>query len=106
MTKTAKIVLFSLLFLLMLGTTIWASLQQNLFTEFSLSGSPMWFTATLVDFYINQIILWFWVVWVEKSHLAKAIWLVLFVCFGSMGTCAYIIMKLIQNKNLFQKEEA
>ena len=25
----------------MLGTTIWASLQQNLFTEFSLSGSPM-----------------------------------------------------------------
>ena len=106
MSKSLKIILFSALFLLMLGTTIWASLQQNLFTEFSLSGSPMWFTATLVDFYINQIILWFWVVWLEKNHLIKLIWLILFVCFGSMGTCGYIIMKLIQNKNLFKREEA
>ncbi len=104
MNKSMKIIFFGLLFLLMLGTTIWASLQQNLFTEFSLSGSPMWFTATLVDFYINQFILWLWVVWVEKSNLLKAIWLVVFVCLGSMGTCAYIMIKIYQNKNLFQKE--
>ena len=105
MSKISKIVLFGLLFLLMLGTTIWASLQQNLFTEFSLSGSPMWFTATLVDFYINQFILWLWVAWVEKSIIVKAVWLLVFVCFGSMGTCAYIMIKVLQNKNLFQKEQ-
>ena len=64
MSRGVQLIFFGLLFLLMLATTIWASMQQNLFTEFSLSGSPMWFTATLVDFYINQLILWLWVVWV------------------------------------------
>ncbi|MGB0453709.1 MAG: DUF1475 family protein [Bacteriovoracaceae bacterium] len=106
MNNLTKSLPFFLLFLLMLGTTIWASSQQNLFTEFSWSGSPMWFKATIIDFYINQIILWFWVVYLEKSAISKGVWLVLFICFGSMGTTAYIIYRLLAKKPLFQKELA
>lgn len=105
MSRSIQLIFFGLLFLLMLGTTVWASLQQNLFTEFSLSGSPMWFTATLVDFYINQFVLWLWVAWVERILWVKVVWLFIFICFGSMGTCAYIMIKIYQNKNLFQKED-
>ncbi|MDH5582038.1 MAG: DUF1475 domain-containing protein [Bdellovibrionales bacterium] len=103
MSKEFKIAGFFLLFLLMLGTTIWAGLQQNLFTEFGWSSSPMWFKATIVDFYINQIILWLWVCVLERKNLVKALWLILFICFGSMGTTAYIIIRLCRGQPLIKK---
>ena len=104
--KTYKTLFFTAGFFLMLGTTIWAGQQQNLLTEFSWTGSPMWFKATLVDFYINQIILWLWVCALEKKMWIKGVWLILFVCFGSMGTCAYALMRVFLNKPLipFQRE--
>lgn len=104
MTKNTKIIIFSFLFLVMLAMTIYASLHQNLFTEFSFKGSPEWFKATLVDFYINQFILWFWVFSIEKNTFTKILWLILFIGFGSMGTTSYIIIRLIRNKSLFKKE--
>jgi len=104
MTKPVKIIFFALLFILMLSMTIYASNHQNLFTEFDWSGSPEWFQATIVDFYINQLILWLWVVKIENKLITKFLWLVLFVCFGGMGTAGYIIIRLIQNKPLLRKE--
>lgn len=104
MSKSIKILTFTTLFILMLATTIWASLQQNLFTEFDWSNSPMWFKATLIDFYINQFILWLGVVALEKKHTQKALWLVLFFCFGSMGTCLYVLQKIVTNKSILNKE--
>ena len=102
--KTALIFINVILFLLMLATTVWASLQQNLFTEFSWTGSPMWFQATLIDFYINQFILWLVVVYLEKSNSIRMLWFILFFCFGSMGTTAYIIIKILSRKELNLKE--
>lgn len=103
MSKPVQIIFYASLFLLMLGMTLYASSHQNLFTEFSLAGSPEWFQATLVDFYINQIILWIWVFKLEKSALIKLFWFVFFICFGSMGTTLYIIIRLIQNKPLLKE---
>ena len=100
-----KIILFVLIFSIMLGTTIWASLQQNLFTEFSWSNSPMWFKATIVDFYLNQFIIWLWVCYLEKKHLVKAFWFVAFFCTGSMGTAIYIIIRILRKKSLFSHRE-
>jgi hypothetical protein len=85
----------------MLGTTIWAGQQQNLLTDFDWSGSLMWFKATIVDFYINQLILWFWVVYLGPKSIIRFVWPILFVCFGSMGTTFYIILRLLRNKPLF-----
>ena len=104
MRKNIQILGSALLFCLMLGMTIYASSYQNLFTEFDFSGSPQWFHATLVDFYINQLILWFWVAAIETKNMAKAFWLILFICFGSMGTTLYIILRLLQKKSLLRKE--
>jgi len=104
MTKRGIIFFSGILFMLMFGMTLYASSHQNLFTDFDFSGSPEWFQATLVDFYINQIILWFWVASIERKRMAKAFWLVFFVFFGSMGTTLYIILRLMQNKSLFKKD--
>ena len=91
-------------FVLMLATTLWASFQQNLFTEFNWSGSPMWFQATIVDFYLNQIILWIWVVALEPKHWVKFVWLIIFVCFGSMGTALYILKRLFFKQSLLKED--
>lgn len=96
--KSLKITFFFALFILMLITTIWAFSQQNLFTQFSWTNSPMWFQATLVDFYINQFILWLGVFYLEPKKVLSLIWLIVFICFGSMGTTSYIIFRLFSNK--------
>lgn len=106
MSKNAKILFFFFLFLVMLATTIWAALQQNLLTDFGWTTSPMWFKATLVDFYINQLIFWLWVVYLEPNWAVRFLWLVLFICLGSMGTCMFIIYRLLTHKSLFAKEAA
>jgi len=87
----------------MLGTTLWASSQQNLFTEFSWTGSAVWFKATLIDFYINQFIIWLLVVYLEKNNFMKAIWFLMFFCLGSMGTCLYLVLSIYKNNNLLQR---
>ena len=104
MNKSVQILFFALLFLLMFGMTLYASSHQNLFTEFDWAGSPEWFQATIVDFYINQIILWFWVYKLETETVNKLFWLIFFICFGSMGTTLYIVQRLIRNKPLLRKE--
>ncbi|KAJ8446081.1 hypothetical protein Cgig2_017583 [Carnegiea gigantea] len=72
-----------------------------------------WMIATLVDFYINVIILaghflWLpgegvvlssggsraWVCYKESSWLAAVIWVILLACLGSAATCLYIAVKL------------
>lgn len=103
MRDATKIGFFFILFIIMLLTTIWAWSQQDLFTEVNWSGSPMWFQATIVDFYINQLVLWLWVVYLEKKSWVKAMWLVLFICFGSMGTTLYIMQRLFLKKDLFRR---
>lgn len=104
MSKSVQISFFTLLFLIMLGMTLYASSYQNLFTEFDWSNSPQWFQATIVDFYINQIIIWLLVVKLESSNFVKLFWLIFMVCFGSMATCLYIIQRILRNKSLLRKE--
>jgi Protein of unknown function (DUF1475) len=103
MSRGVKIAGFAILFLVMLATTIWAGMQQNLLTEFSWTNSPMWFQATLIDFYINQFILWLWVLYLEPKWWVRLLWLVLFMTLGSMGTSLFIIYRLITKKSLFDR---
>ncbi|MDD0851495.1 DUF1475 family protein [Halobacteriovorax sp. GB3] len=98
------IIIFIGLFTLMLGTTVWASLQENLFDHLSHYVAMPWFKATLIDFYINQIILWFGVVFIERKIMTNLIWLILFICFGSMGTTIYLIYFLTSKKYKLLKE--
>lgn len=104
MTKLTKLILFSFLFLLMLGATIWASSHQNLFTEFDFSGSPEWFKATLIDFYINQFVIWLASCYFVRGGLARLAWLVIFITLGSMGTCAFLIIRTLQNRSLVKRD--
>ncbi|XP_073315522.1 uncharacterized protein [Primulina huaijiensis] len=85
-------VLFSVLGFLMLGTLIYS---------IAIDGSPFrqevftpWLSATLVDFYVNVFALLVWVAYKESNWRSAAIWIILFICLGSVTTCSYIVLQL------------
>lgn len=104
MNRGLQLAFYIFLLILMLVTVVWASLQQNLFTEFSWTASPMWFKTTLVDFYINQFILWIWVACIEKKNFIKIFWLFVFLTLGSIGTTSFIIYRILTKKPLLREK--
>ncbi|PIN05019.1 hypothetical protein CDL12_22448 [Handroanthus impetiginosus] len=66
-------------------------------------GSPFrrdvytpWMIATLLDFSINLFVLSVWVAYKESNWKTTAFWIILLICFGSTGTCSYIVLNLFR----------
>lgn len=92
--RSALLVLFGANFLLMLGTTIWASSKVSIFhIPDTVYGHP-WFIATLIDTYLSFLTIYAWVCFREKTIVAKVIWLILFLGLGTMAHAAYICIAL------------
>lgn len=89
-------ILFSLLFIWIVYTIIATSLESNLFEEWEFLSSIPWMKATLIDFYINEIIIFLWVCFRESSLLKKIVWAILFFCLGSAATTLYILIILFK----------
>ncbi|KAJ8747758.1 hypothetical protein K2173_014515 [Erythroxylum novogranatense] len=76
---------------LMLGTLVYTIVT---------AGSPFkellnpWMDATLIDFYINVLALSVWVTYKESTWFSASIWIIFFLCFGSLTTCVYIVRQL------------
>ncbi|KAL8058346.1 hypothetical protein ABFX02_03G012000 [Erythranthe guttata] len=84
-------VIFSLLGCLMLGTLIYTIATDG--SPFRQELLTPWMIATLVDFYVNIIALSVWVAYKESNYKTAALWIVLFICFGSVSVCAYIVVQ-------------
>ncbi|MEJ5994488.1 DUF1475 family protein [Pedobacter sp. Du54] len=93
MITTLKII-FSVLLIWVTYVVISTSLESSLFKEWNFLASIPWMRATLWDFYANIFIITLWMFYKEKSVLLKSIWIILFVCLGSIATCTYVLIKL------------
>jgi hypothetical protein len=82
----------------MIYVVVSTSIESSLFNEWSYLGSIPWMTATLKDFYANIIVLFAWVAYKERSRALKAVWLVLFVCLGSIAVTFYVLLQLFKLK--------
>ena len=89
-------VLFFLVFIYMTYTVISTSIESNLFAEWSKLGAIPWMTATLKDFYAIMLIIVLWMFYKEKTWPLRIVWLVLFVCLGSIATSAYVLIQLFR----------
>ncbi|XP_043690364.1 uncharacterized protein LOC122641105 [Telopea speciosissima] len=85
-------VLFSALGCLMLGTLICTIIIDGLHSRREL-WTP-WMAATLVDLYINVVAIAVWIAYKGSSWITALLWIVLLICFGSLTTCAFIVMHL------------
>lgn len=91
-------ILFVSLFVYMVYVVISTSIESNLFREWSYLGSIPWMTATLKDFYTNTVVLFSWVAYKERSYAQKLLWLILFVCLGSIAVTFYVLVQLFKLK--------
>jgi hypothetical protein len=92
---TALKIFFSLLFVWMCYQVITTSINSNLFEQWNFLGLIPWMRATLWDFYANVTVIYFWLCYKEKSIVLKVIWLVLLVALGSIASCAYVLIQLL-----------
>ncbi|MFI5452300.1 DUF1475 family protein [Pedobacter sp. UC225_61] len=97
MITTLKII-FSALLVWVTYIVVSTSLDSSLFKEWDFLGSIPWMRATLWDFYANIFIITLWMFYKEKLVLLKIVWVILFVCLGSIATCSYVLIKLFNLK--------
>ena len=90
--------IFSLVLVWMVYIVVSTSLASSLFEQWDFLGAIPWMRATLWDFYANILIIALWMYYKEKSILFKILWTILFVCLGSLATCAYVLIKLFKLK--------
>ena len=95
---TALKIVFSALLIWVTYVVISTSLESSLFKEWDFLGSIPWMRATLWDFYANIFIITLWMFYKEKSVFLKIVWLILFVCLGSIATCFYVLIQLFKLK--------
>lgn len=55
-----------------------------------------WMAATLVDFYINILVIGAWIIYKESNWIRAIIWIVLLVCLGSITTCGYVVLQFFK----------
>jgi hypothetical protein len=91
-------ILFSALSLFMVYVVISTSLESDLIKEWSFLGSIPWMRATLIDFYVNILVLYAWVVYKEVGWMSRIVWLILFVGLGSITVTLYVVIQLMKLK--------
>ncbi len=96
---TSLKVIFSVLLIWVTYIVISTSLESSLFKEWDFLGSIPWMRATLWDFYANIFIITLWMCYKEKSIFLKILWIILFVCLGSIATCLYVLIQLFKLKD-------
>ncbi|PIA25454.1 hypothetical protein AQUCO_11400018v1 [Aquilegia coerulea] len=96
MSCTLKLNVLRSLFII-LGCFMVATLIYTLYID----GLPFrkdlltpWMAATLVDFYITILALAAWVFYKVPNWIIAVLWIILLVCFGSITTCAFILLQL------------
>ena len=87
------IYLFAGILVLMVGMTVWASLERNVLDNGHLMRDR-WFLATLADAYCGFITFYVWVAYRESSWLGRVLWFVAIMGLGNMAMAVYMLLQL------------
>jgi len=85
---------FTLVFVLLLGMTIYASLEKNVLQAYVDLGGDRWGLATLFDAYFGFIAFYLWVAYKEEQAWKRALWLVLMLSLGNFAMSGYALWQL------------
>ena len=94
--KYLLISIFFILFVFMVNTTISTSLASNFFKEWNFLASIPWMKATLIDFYINTVVIFTWIAFRENKWSVRILYLILLVFLGSMASTLYVMIQLFK----------
>ncbi len=94
------IALFSAIFVVMVGVTLWAASHSSLFdpaVRAAYNAQP-WAIATLFDAYCGFITFFVWVAFRERGLGVKILWLVLILLLGNIAMSFYVLWQLFHLK--------
>lgn len=91
--RSALMLLFVAIFVVMTVVTVQASLNRSVFAAGDLLPDP-WFRATLLDAYFGFVTFYCWVAYKETSWLGRGIWFVLIMLLGNFAISAYMLIQL------------
>jgi hypothetical protein len=89
-------VFFIVVLVSMLSVTIWASIQGALWKVPREVATHPWFIATLFDAYWGFLTFYCWVFYLERSLLARVLWLVAILLLGNIAMAVYALIRLIR----------
>lgn len=93
--KIILAVVFAVMLVAMIVLTTVASLDRGIFVALEELWPDPWFRATLVDAYFAFLTVWLWVAWRERTITAGVLWLVAFLCLGSIGIALYVLIRVV-----------
>lgn len=88
--------LFSTIFLCMVGVTTAASLERDVFTAGGALWPEAWFRATLADAYFGFLTFYIWVAYKERRALGRVLWFALIMLLGNLAMSAYVLRELFR----------
>lgn len=94
------IISMTIMFIVLIYITSTASLEENIVSAVSRIPQDKWFMATIIDFYNNQMLIFFWMIYKEKNPITILILFILCVFLGSFTSIGYIIYQIYQHRNL------
>jgi hypothetical protein len=86
--------LFSGVLLVMIVSTIWASLQAGIFAGGAELLRNPWGVMTLVDAYFGFLTFYVWVAYKERTTFSRVIWFVSIMLLGNIAMSAYMLVEL------------
>ncbi len=99
MTVTLLKILFAVMCVTMTIIVIKTFMVSDLFVTCGrMWRDEPWFKTTIYDFYFNITILSCWTYYKEKYKAVALLWIVGFVCLGSIATSLYVLLQLLALK--------
>lgn len=95
MKRTLLKILFGFISAYMAYLVYITSQQSNLTT---LKIEEPWFKTTLIDFYLNTIVLSAWVIYKERTIVSRVLWIIGFVCTGAIAVGLYVVVQISRVK--------
>lgn len=83
----------------MIVVTSWASYHESVFAGGSKLFDQPWGIATLVDTYFGFFMFYLWVLYKERTALAKGIWLILIVGLGNIAMAVYLLIQIKKRRS-------
>lgn len=90
--------LFSFIFVFMVGMTIRTSMQQSFWDARPAFMASPWSLATLCDAYFAFLTFFCWLAWRERAIALKIIWFILIMALGNIAMSLYVLIQLFQSK--------
>lgn len=87
-------VLFSAILAVMIGSTIWASMQLSIFDGGGEVIRNPWGLMTLLDAYFGFLTFYVWVAYKERTISSRILWLIAILGLGNIAMATYMLLQL------------